>query len=147
MIVPVALRERLIHLAHKGYQGLVRTRQRLRELYWWPRTDDLVHTIQSACVTCQASDKSAKIFTAPMQPVEFPKGPFQHVAIAILGPFEKGVTDCKSTITLIDYFSKWPEVRFASSVTTETVLKCLTMIFVREGNPCTITTDNGPQFT
>uniref|UniRef100_A0A8C1P4S4 Integrase catalytic domain-containing protein n=1 Tax=Cyprinus carpio TaxID=7962 RepID=A0A8C1P4S4_CYPCA len=109
--------------------------------------DDLVHTILSACVTCQASDKSAKTFTAPMQPVEFPKGPFQHVAIDIVGPFEKGATDCKFAITLIDYFSKWPEVGFASSVTTETVLKFLSTIFAREGNPCTITTDNGPQFT
>ncbi len=36
LIVPVALRERLIHLAHEGHQGLVRTKQRLRELYWWP---------------------------------------------------------------------------------------------------------------
>ncbi len=82
-----------------------------------------------------------------MQPVEFPKGPFQHVAIEIVGPFEKGVTDCKFPITLIDYFSKWPEVGFASSVTTETVLKFLTTIFAREETPCTITTDNGPQFT
>ncbi len=97
--------------------------------------DDLVHTILSAYVTCQASDKSAKTFTAPMQPVEFPKGPFQHVAIDIVGPFEKGVTDCKFAITLIDYFSKWPEGGFASSVTTETVLKFLTTIFAREGNP------------
>ncbi|RXN30145.1 Integrase core domain [Labeo rohita] len=93
-----------------------------------------------------ASDKSAKMFPAPMQPVEFPKGPFQH-AIDIVGPFEKGATDCKFANTLIDYFSKWPEVGFVSSVTTETVLKFLTTIFAREGNPCTITTDNGLQFT
>ncbi|RXN36284.1 Integrase core domain [Labeo rohita] len=108
--------------------------------------DDLVHTVLSACMTCQASDKSAKMFPAPMQPVEFPKGPFQH-AIDIVGPFEKGATDCKFANTLIDYFSKWPEVGFVSSVTTETVLKFLTTIFAREGNPCTITTDNGLQFT
>ncbi|KAI2642379.1 Retrovirus-related Pol polyprotein from transposon opus [Labeo rohita] len=93
LIVPIALRERLIHLAHEGHQRLVRTKQRLRELYWWPRMDDLVHTVLSACMTCQASDKSAKTFPAPMQPVEFPKGPFEHVAIDIVGPFEKGATD------------------------------------------------------
>ncbi|KAI7789804.1 hypothetical protein IRJ41_010978 [Triplophysa rosa] len=147
LVVPCALRERLVHLAHEGHQGLVRTKQRLRELYWWPRMDDLVHTILRACVTCQASDKSAKMVTAPMQPVEYPKGPFQHVAIDIVGPFERGAADCKFAITLIDYFSKWPEVGFASSVTTQTVLKFLTTIFAREGNPCTITSDNGPQFT
>ncbi len=105
--------------------------------------DDLVHTILSACVTCQASDKSAKTFTAPMQPVEFPKGPFQHVAIDIVGPFEKGVTDCKFAITLIDYFSKWPEGGFASSVTTETVLKFLP----EKETPAPSQQITGPQFT
>lgn len=147
LIVPIALRERLIHLAHEGHQGLVRTKQRLRKLYWWPRMDKLVHTVLSACMTCQASDKSVKTFPAPMQPVEFPKGPFQHVAIDIVGPFEKGATDCKFAIILIDYFSKWPVVGFTTAVTTETVLKFLSTIFAREGNPCAITTDNGPQFT
>lgn len=83
------------------------------------------------------------MFAALMQPVEFPKGPFQHVAVDIVGPFERGSTDCKFAITLVDYFSKWPEVGFASSVTTETVL---TTIFAWEGNPCIITTDNRPQF-
>ncbi len=75
-----------------------------------------------------------------------PLSPFQHVAIDIVGTFEKGVTDCKFEITLIDYFSKWPEVGFASSVTTETVLKFLTTIFAWEGNPCTITTDTAVHF-
>ncbi|KAI7802904.1 hypothetical protein IRJ41_022848 [Triplophysa rosa] len=147
LVVPCALRERLVHLAHEGHQGLVRIKQRLRELYWWPRMDDLVHTILRACVTCQAGDKSAKMVTAPMQPVEYPKGPFQHVAIDIVGPFERGAVDCKFAITLIDYFTKWPEVGFASSVTTQTVLKFLTTLFAREGNPCTINSINGPQFT
>lgn len=81
-----------------------------------------------------------------MQPMEFPAGPFQHVAVDIVGPFEQGTYDCRFAITLIDYFSKWPEVAFASSATTDTVIAFLASIFAREGNPCTITTDNGPQF-
>lgn len=82
-----------------------------------------------------------------MQPLEFPVGPFQHVAVDIVSPFEQGTYDCRFAITLIAYFSKFPEVAFASSAITDTVIAFLISIFARERNPCAITTDNGPQFT
>ena len=65
----------------------------------------------------------------------------------IVGPFETATWDCKFAITLTDYYSKWPEVAFASSVTTETVLGFLSSLFSCYGNPESVVTDNGPQFT
>ncbi|KAJ8418748.1 hypothetical protein AAFF_G00002470 [Aldrovandia affinis] len=64
----------------------------------------------------------------------------------IVGPFERGSHDCHFAITLVDYFSKWPEVAFAPHVTTDTVTSFLTTVFAREGNPCSIVTDNGSKF-
>ncbi|XP_055005269.1 uncharacterized protein K02A2.6-like [Boleophthalmus pectinirostris] len=147
LVVPKSLRERIVHLAHEGHQGIVRTKQRLRELYWFPNMDSLVYTVLSSCTVCQSCDKTAKASPAPLQPVEFPEGPFQHVAVDIVGPFERGPQDCRFAITLVDYFSKWPEVAFTPNATTATVLTFLSAVFSREGNPCAITTDNGPQFT
>ncbi|KAK7895754.1 hypothetical protein WMY93_021079 [Mugilogobius chulae] len=147
LVVPKSLRERIVHVAHEGHQGIVRTKQRLRELYWWPNMDSLVYNVLSSCTVCQKCDKTAKATPAPLQPVEFPEGPFQHVAVDIVGPFERGPQDCRFAITLVDYFSKWPEVAFTSNATTATVLTFLSSVFSREGNPCAITTDNGPQFT
>lgn len=147
LVVPKSLRESVVRLAHEGHQGMVRTKQRLRELYWWPCMDDLVHTVQSSCTTCQTCDKTASTSPAPLQPVEFPEGPFQHVAVDIVGPFERGAYDCRFAITFIDYFSKWLEVAFTPTATTTTVMTFLASVFAREGNPCTITTYNGPQFT
>ncbi|KAK7884454.1 hypothetical protein WMY93_027577 [Mugilogobius chulae] len=147
LVVPKSLRERIVHVAHEGHQGIVRTKQRLRELYWWPNMDSLVYNVLSSCTVCQKCDKTAKATPAPLQPVEFPEGPFQHVAVDIVGPFERGPQDCRFAITLVDYFSKWPEVAFTSNATTATVLTFLSAVFSREGNPCAITTDNGPQFT
>lgn len=37
LVVPVALRSKFIHLAHERHQGVMQTKQRLRELFWWPR--------------------------------------------------------------------------------------------------------------
>lgn len=95
--------------------------------------DDPVDTVLSSCTICQSFDKTAKTPVALMQPVEFPGGPFQHVAVDIVGPFERGTYNCRFVITLIDYFSKWPEIAFTSSATTDTVITLLASIFAREG--------------
>nr|XP_055041695.1 uncharacterized protein K02A2.6-like [Misgurnus anguillicaudatus] len=145
LVVPVTLRSKLIHLAHEGHQGVVRTKQRLRELYWWPRMDYEVHSMIAACSACQSCDKTARTCPAPLQPVDFPDGPFQKVAIDIVGPFERATHDCRFAITMVDYYSKWPEVAFTSNVTTDTLTKFLASVFAREGNPLTLVSDNGPQ--
>uniref|UniRef100_A0A3P8RTR8 Integrase catalytic domain-containing protein n=1 Tax=Amphiprion percula TaxID=161767 RepID=A0A3P8RTR8_AMPPE len=109
--------------------------------------DNLVHSVLSSCTVCQSCDKTVKTSPAPLQPVDFPECPFQHVAVDIVGPFERGPLDCRFAITLVDYFSKWPEVAFTPNATTATVITFLSSVFAHEGNPCAITSDNGPQFT
>lgn len=146
LLVPISLRVKIIHLAHEGHQGIVRTKQRLRELYWWPCMDSMVNDMVASCVICQTCDKSVRTYSPPKQPVELPDGPFQKVAIDIVGPFERGSYKCHFAITLVDYFSKWPEVAFVPLVTTETVTTFLASIFAREGNPTSVFTDNGSQF-
>ncbi|KAI3362902.1 hypothetical protein L3Q82_011499, partial [Scortum barcoo] len=65
------------------------------------------------------NDKSAKTAPAPLTPVKLPDGLWEKVAIDIMGPFENATWDCCYIIALTDYYSKWPEVAFASTVTTE----------------------------
>lgn len=54
LVVPKSLQERVVHLAHKGHQGMVCTKPHLRELYWWPYMDNMVNTVLSSCPICQA---------------------------------------------------------------------------------------------
>lgn len=46
--------------------------------------------------------------------VESPKGPFQHMARDIIGPFKWGTNERKFAIALIDYFSKKSRGRIRS---------------------------------
>nr|XP_055067975.1 uncharacterized protein K02A2.6-like [Misgurnus anguillicaudatus] len=147
LVAPALLRHRLVMLAHEGHQGIVRTKQRLRDLYWWPRMDESVTCFISSCQLCQVSDKTAKLNSAPLQPVPFPAEPWRKVAMDVVGPFESATWDCRYALTLIDYHSKWPEVAFVSSVSASQVVNFLTSVFSRHGNPECIVTDNGPQFT
>ncbi|XDV12346.1 hypothetical protein PO909_001044 [Leuciscus waleckii] len=147
LVVPVTLRHTLITLTHESHQGIVRTKQRLRELYRFPGMDQMIQTQVSSCELCQRLDKSARMVTAPLQPVPFPDAPWSKLGMDIVGPFDTAGWDCKYAITLTDYYSKWPEVAFTSSVTTGVVIDFLNGIFSRHGYPVELVTDNGPQFT
>jgi len=146
LVVPVALRCVLVNLAHEGHQGIVRTKQRIRELYWWPGIDCLVNEQIKNCEVCLSSDKVTTVRAAPLQPVPFPSMPWEKVAVDIVGPFETATWDCRYIMTLIDYHSKWPEVAFTSSITSKNVINFLTSVFSRFGNPHYIVSDNGCQF-
>ncbi|XP_051784491.1 uncharacterized protein K02A2.6-like [Erpetoichthys calabaricus] len=147
VIVPLELQSKMIQLAHSTHQGIVRTKQRLRDLYWWPGMDSQVEDAIKLCTTCIQHDKTAKTNTAPLQPVPIPNSAWNKLAIDIVGPFQTAPYGYCYAITLIDYFSKWPEVAFASAVTSQTIIHFLCTIFSREGNPLEIVTDNGSQFT
>ena len=45
IVAPTELRRRLFSLAHEGHQGMIRTKQRLRELFWWPGMDTDVEVV------------------------------------------------------------------------------------------------------
>lgn len=64
----------------------------------------------------------------------------------IVGPFELGTWDCRYAFTLVDNYSKWPEIPFTSNVITDTVIDFLATTFSRVGNLVEIVTDNGVQF-
>ena len=109
--------------------------------------DALVQSVIAACVSCQMNDKTAKTNPAPMTPVPLPQGPWQKLALDIVGPFETGPVDYKFAITMTDYYSKWPEVCFAPRCTTATVITFMRSVFSQKGNPVSVVTDNGQQFT
>jgi len=55
IIIPLVLRERAIAITHEGYQGLVKTKQLLREKVWFPNMDRYVKHKVDTCIACQAN--------------------------------------------------------------------------------------------
>ncbi len=80
-------------------------------------------TMIASCVSCQYNDKTANIAPAPLTPVGLSDGPWEKVAIDITGPFQCAAWDCCYAITLTGYYSKWPDVAFVSTVTTEEIIQ------------------------
>lgn len=134
-IVPTALTGHLLAAAHESHPGISRTKQWLREKYWWSGTDRQVEHLIQSCTVCQSVEKSARPVVLPLQPVEFPSCPRKKLGIDIVGPFAYAPADNRFAITLIDYFSKWPEVCFTANVTSSNVASFLRSVFSRQGYP------------
>ncbi|PIO60549.1 integrase core domain protein [Teladorsagia circumcincta] len=50
-------------------------------------------------------------------------------------------------LILVDAYSKWPEIVQMSSISSTATIQVMKIIFAKFGNPTTLVTDNGTQFT
>ena len=74
ILVPISLQDKIIDLAHVGHQGIVKTKQLLRETVWFPGLDKKVEDIVKSCPACQlVTDTTAKV---PLNPSKLPAGPW-----------------------------------------------------------------------
>ena len=146
LVVPTVLRGRVIQLAHESHQGLVRTKRRLRDRYWWPGASREIEQALRLCGLCADHSKSAQPCNPPLQPIPLPPGPWQHLELDIIGPLQGGTWSERFGLVLVDVYSRWPEVAFVSEVKSAQVIEFLEAVFSREGVPVKLQTDNGPQF-
>lgn len=116
IVVPWSLTPQVIAAVHEAHPGIVRTKARLRERFWWPGMDRQVELSIQNCRICEMADKSATTAATPLQPVPLPERPWEKLAVDIVGTLQRAPHDCRYAITLIDYFSKWPEVQFCNEV-------------------------------
>jgi len=140
IVPPSALRARILELAHEGHPGMDRMKQRLRTKVWWPRIDSEVEKFVKACSSCLAVSRPPN--PLPITTTQLPCRPWEYVAMDFLGPLPSG----KYVFVIVDYFSRFMEVFFAPSTSTEFTLKLLWQAFSRHGFPCRAKTDNATNF-
>ena len=145
LVVPSALRERVLQNAHEGHQGVVRTKQRLRARFWWPRLDREVREQLRSCPVCSQHDEHVRKENPPLQPIPLPEGPWERLMVDVIGPMA-GPPAERYGIVLCDVYSRWPEVALCHDATAGTIVQFLETVFAREGFPLELISDNGPAF-
>lgn len=141
IVIPKQLRCQVLELAHEGHPEIVAMKQRLCTRAWWQGIDKEVERACKTCHGCQLVSQPTK--HEPMTRTELPTAPSQHLAADLLGPFPSG----DYAFVVMNYYSRFFEMGFNKSTTSEKIVSKLYTIFVTRGLPLSLKTDNGPQFT
>lgn len=141
IIIPKALQAKCLQLAYEGHLGIVGTKQMLRNKVWWPNMDKNVENYVKSCHACQITGQFSH--PEPLEPTKLPTGPWQYLAIDLLGPLPSG----HFVFVVIDYFSRYYEIDITKDTSSEKMIDSLENMFLRHGLPFSVRSDNGPQFT
>lgn len=138
--IPMTLRSRVLKAAHEGHPGSEKLVHRLREKVWWPlMTADAERTT----VTCQACTLvSAPNRPVPMKMRELPIAPWRELALDFMSTGSFG----KKLLVIVDYYSRYVDIRIQNGETASETIKSLQEIFPILGYPSSMTTDNGEPF-
>ena len=138
IVIPGALQNRVIELAHEGHQGLVKTRNLLKSKVWFPKMDAAADQVVKKCFPCQIA--TLKPSREPLKMTPLPDGPWQQVSIdfcEVAGHY---------VLVVIDDYSRFPEVEIVHSTSAKAVLPKLDRVFAAYGVPQVVKSDNGPPF-
>lgn len=141
IIIPTSLQEKVIALAHRGHQGIVKTKQLLRTKVWFPGIDSKTENAIKHCLPCQAVTPKIRNRN-PIATIDLPTTPFSKIDIDYAGPFPNG----KYILLLIDEFSRFPIAKIVPSTNSTHLITFLEETFSLFGIPTTLKSDNGPPF-
>ena len=146
-IVPEAWRRRIFDTVHALAHPGARTTKRLvsAKFVWHGLNKQVTHWART-CLSCQRSKVQTHIKT-PLQTFAPTTQRFEHVHIDLVGPLPESQGH-KYLLTMIDRFTRWPEVVPINDIETITVAKAFNQNWVaRFGVPGKMTSDRGSQFT
>lgn len=140
IVVPAALRQRVLNTAHDGHPGVNMMKSHLRTAVWWPKLDADVESFVKHCRGCTIA--SAPDVPEPLIRKGLPVGPWEDIAVDFLGPLPEG----QYLLVIVDCYSRYLEVCEMVCIDTKNTIDSLRKVFSRFGIPTLIKADNGPQF-
>ena len=139
-MIPSKLRTQVLVLAHEGHPGIVSMKQRLRSKVWWSGIDRQAERFCKTCHGCQLVSRPAN--PEPIKPTLSPRGPWQDLAVDLLGPLPSEDYVFSRSRLLQQILWNWGNAvhniwedywTFRGDLTTH-------------GLPLSVASDNGPQF-
>jgi len=137
VVVPSALRARVLDLLHQGHPGIVRMKLLARSHVWWPNMSTDIENRCQKCSACSVINFSPKHETLPWPTAT---EPFERIFIDF---FE---LEQSTYLIFCDSFSKWIGAYLMTKTSAcDVSLQCM-RVFSIWGLPATIVADNGPPF-
>jgi transposase InsO family protein len=137
--VPNSMRAEMIKIIHSSHQGIVKSKQRARDLIFWPGMNSMIAEAVGKCQLCLAHrDKQPK---EPMTIHPLPNRPWSKVGA------DKFEIDNRHFLIMVDYYSNFIEVEPLSTQHTSSVVRAMKANIARYGIMDVLISDNGPQFS
>ena len=140
LVIPKELRKEMLRRLLRGHMGSTKTKQRARQVIWWPGIDVAITNATRSCQPCQENLPSQP--KEPLQSREAPSRAFQEIH-ADFCEF-----DGNKFLVVVDGYSGWPSLfHFGTHATTNNLINEMRHLFCQTAVPETLFTDGGPQFT
>ena len=105
VVIPERLQRDTIRAAHSmGHFGMTKTKQMLRNKYWFPTLNSMVENIISKCFQCQLISDEQK--QEPVKPTEIPEIAWNTLSVDFGGPYPDG----HYNLVVIDKRTRYPVV-------------------------------------
>ena len=118
---------------------VTKSRERANMAVWWPGISRDIQNKVSTCEFCQKNLPNQR--KEPLVTTPLPERAWKKICADLCEH------EGKQFLVVIDYYSRFPEIAYMSSTTSDHVINKLKDFFARWGIPEEIVSDNGPQFS
>ena len=137
IVIPTNMRMEMLNKLHESHLGITKCRALAQTSVWWPNISAQIEDMVRKCTLCAKLRPTTK---EPLLPSSFPEHPWSRVAMDLFD------LHGKTYLLLVDYHSRWPEIRLLDHLTSAAIIVRLKSIFATHGIPEVVMSDNGPQF-
>ncbi len=138
MVIPLFMRTEMLQRIHEGHSGMVKCKQRARDVIFWPGMVRQIEDMINRCSVCAKYQKKNQ--AEPLVPHKMPDRPWAKVGSDIF-EYKK-----KDYVLYVCYYSKFAKVVPLPSATSKGAITTAKSVFARHGIPDELVSDNGPQY-
>ena len=130
IVIPTNMRLEMLNRLHESHLGVTKYRALARTSVWWPNISSQIEDMVRKCCLRQAETN------------------YQGASPSFLLSRTSLVTSSHGSLRppLVDYHSRWPEIRLLDRLTSTAIIVRLKSIVATHGISDVVVSDNGPQF-
>ncbi|GJP55503.1 hypothetical protein CLOM_g14454 [Closterium sp. NIES-68] len=147
------LRTPLIQESHdnptSGHFGVDKPMKTLQRNYYWPNMADVVRKYVSSCTACHIMKSSHQRAARPLQPLDPPKRPWQHVTMEYVTGLPAGPSGNDAILVVVDRLTKMAHfIACQQKIAAEQTAQLFIANVIRlHGLPTAIISYRDPKFT